>query len=390
MSMTRGVARKLLPCLLPLSIMGPLAGQPVPSTSQDRDSPRQLLAVKGEARVSVHTFKMQQGNTYRITAKADGFVPLVRMPGQGAGLFGNPPAVPLTNPPPFAPPNPGTRGGTAQVLFTPTATREYQIKVDYAAGTDLGKGPLPYTLTIERAVFKPLIAVSDGQLDVAEHPRKLEQGKVYGITVTGRGFAAQVEIVDGTRSVATSFNGRWFGFGPDAEFVTTMTFAPARTADYRIRVGAGPVSEHRKAALGYTTRIVELKVALSVQERLTKQDPPYPQRGGPHKVHAVRLEAGKTYQIDLMSAAFDAYLFLEDSAGKVLMQDDDGGEGLNARLIFHPARTDTYRIVATTFLRAGPVGPAGPYTLTVVENPNAQPRFRTPFSYGGGGPGFPK
>ena len=30
-------------------------------------------------------------------------------------------------------------------------------------------------------------------------------------------------------------------------------------------------------------------------------------------------------QIDMMSQAFDAYLFLEDSAGNVLLEDDDSG-----------------------------------------------------------------
>jgi hypothetical protein len=128
---------------------------------------------------------------------------------------------------------------------------------------------------------------------------------------------------------------------------------------------------------------------LSLKEQLTKQDPTYPGRGGPHKVHTVKLEAGKNYQIDMMSRFFDTYLFLEDSAGKVLMEDDDGGEGRNARIIFRPTRTDTYRIVATTFNRGAAIYSLGAYSLLVVENPHAQPRFGTPLP-GTGAPAFPK
>src|SRR6516165_2723746 len=51
------------------------------------------------------------------------------------------------------------------------------------------------------------------------------------------------------------------------------------------------------------------------------------------KVLDVKLEAGRTYQFDHMSKAFDAYLFLEDPDGVILAQDDDGGEGTNSRII---------------------------------------------------------
>jgi hypothetical protein len=262
--------------------------------------------------------------------------------------------------------------------------------VDHIVGRDLGKGPLPYTLTIERAVPRPQVSVADSQLAVGEISQKLEQGKMYSIMVTGKGFAPELQVVDGRRPVASTFNGRWFGFGPDAEFVTTLTFRPARTTDFRVLIGVGAVSDERVAPLDYRTQIVEVKLALSVNERLTSQDPLHPRRGAPHKVHAVELQADRNYQIDMMSRAFDAYLFLEDSAGNVLMEDDDGGEGLNARIIFRPKKTDTYRIVATTFNRGAPSANPGAYTLTVMENPHGQPRFVPPGWFGKSFPNFPK
>jgi hypothetical protein len=398
MRIPKGIVRGLLPGLLSLAAVGPLTGQPLstPPADKSRGPAARPGEVKGVARVSVHPYKMEKGNTYRITVKGEGFFPQVRIQGQPVNPFGGPAGSPFggQSGSPFgtfpAGPAPAAGRRTSQMLFTPKVTKEYAITVDAAPGTELGEGPLPYTLTVERAVFRPHVALNDPQLELNEQTKKLEAGKAYSISVTGKGFAPEVQVLDGGRPVATAFNGRWFGFGPDAEFVTNLVFRPARTADYRLLVAVGPLAEQRQTPLTYTTRLVELKVTLSINEQLTRQDPAYPRRGGPHKVHAVKLEAGKSYQIDLVSRAFDAYLFLEDATGKVLAVDDDSGGQLNARILFRPDRTDTYRVVATTFNRAGPAGPAGPYTLTVVENPDAQPRFGSLVPHSGAVPDSPK
>lgn len=77
------------------------------------------------------------------------------------------------------------------------------------------------------------------------------------------------------------------------------------------------------------------------------------------KHYEVRLEAGQKYRLDMSSAAFDAYLRLEDSAGKELAKDDDSGNNRNARITFACPTTDNYRLVATT------TGSLGAFTLTV-------------------------
>jgi len=80
----------------------------------------------------------------------------------------------------------------------------------------------------------------------------------------------------------------------------------------------------------------------------------------------VKLTEGKTYQIDMISAdqkTLDPFLRLLDSGGKQLAFDDDGGEGLNARLIFRAPATATYQIIATSFGGGG----QGEYTLEVRE-----------------------
>jgi hypothetical protein len=84
--------------------------------------------------------------------------------------------------------------------------------------------------------------------------------------------------------------------------------------------------------------------------------------GARMKVHHVQLEAGKTYVISLNSDAFDAYLRVESAAGQPLAEDDDGGDMLNARLVFVPNETANFCIIATAW-----DGGFGPYHLIVQE-----------------------
>lgn len=105
--------------------------------------------------------------------------------------------------------------------------------------------------------------------------------------------------------------------------------------------------------------------ALDRNETLTRADPLDTVRVGSHrKVYTVRMEAGRTYTIDMMSNAFDSFLRLEDaSTGQNLAMDDDGGERLNSRIHFRAFRTGDYRVIATTL---GP-GQVGPFRVTVRE-----------------------
>ena len=78
------------------------------------------------------------------------------------------------------------------------------------------------------------------------------------------------------------------------------------------------------------------------------------------EVYPFEGEAGQLLLIDLVSDTFDAYLILVDPEGDFLATNDDGGEGVNARLAVSLPTTGTYEIWVNTF------GPSeiGPYTLT--------------------------
>ena len=102
----------------------------------------------------------------------------------------------------------------------------------------------------------------------------------------------------------------------------------------------------------------EIGQGLELRGQLDKQTPTL--------VYQVKLAAGKTYVIDLVSPdqkALDPYLVLSDATGKKLAEDDDSGGGLNARITFRAAQAGTYRIHATLIPKPKA---SGPFTHSTV------------------------
>ena len=85
--------------------------------------------------------------------------------------------------------------------------------------------------------------------------------------------------------------------------------------------------------------------------------------GSDTKIHTVNLQANRTYQIDMLTTEFDSQVMLEHGEGK-LLQRGFAVEGSNSRLVFRPARTGTYRIVAG----AQDDNATGAYTVVVSES----------------------
>ncbi len=82
----------------------------------------------------------------------------------------------------------------------------------------------------------------------------------------------------------------------------------------------------------------------------------------PEQVHELKMQAGKTYVIDMTSKPLDSYVKLYDPAGKLVAENDDIAPNiLDARISFTPKSTGVYRITATSFEQRG----RGAYTLTI-------------------------
>jgi hypothetical protein len=341
------------------------------------DKARDSQIFRGNTRTCTHYVLMEKDVLYRIFIKTQGFVPDVRL--DGNLVYGG---------------TTGTRvpGGDWQHLFTPRETKQYRIQVSYLPGSDIGKGSFPYTLGVDQVSFAAEATIKEPQLRLNEHVHKLEMGKVYRLTVRGKGFEPDVKLLDGSKTVVYRANyGKRANTGAGLdffeavglarpEFETSLIFVPLKTTSYRIMIDVSPFSQPGNDRLAYTMHIAEQKARLSVSGQLSAKDPLYP-KGGPFHVHPVKLEGGKTYQIDLLTSAFDSRLLLEDASGKVVMEGFDA-DGFNGQLVFRPGKTDTFRVVATAYQNNA----QGPYLLTVVENPEAQarmPRFdKNPFPGG--------
>jgi hypothetical protein len=328
------------------------------SRAGPNDAARGTASLQGSPRAAVHFVWMEKGMLYRILVKAEDFVPEVR--------------VDNIVPPTFA------SGKEFQHLFTPAETKQYRLQVGNVPGRDVGQGSLPYTLSVDQITFEPETALKDPVLKTNEHEREFEAGKVYDIIVKSKAFEPDVRIIDGVRIVATQMN---YGVRANAgttqrffeavglsskELVTNLRFVPAKTGKHRILITVSPFSPPRakmvdSKPLDYTVNISEQKVYLSLNDQLTGDDPLYPQAGA-YKVHGVKLEAGKSYQIDLTTNAFDSHVVLEDPGCRPVMQGFDV-DAFSSRLIFRATRTATYRVVAS----ARQPGLRGPYAVTVTE-----------------------
>jgi hypothetical protein len=151
---------------------------------------------------------------------------------------------------------------------------------------------------------------------------------------------------------------------PDARIL----FECPETATYRVfaTTFAGGTGGFTLKVAEKSSTVTELMLkdgAVEVKAELTNSDLKDPVRkGSACKIYSLKLSKGKTYQFDMISKKVDSFLRIEDSAGKELAHDDDGGGFPDAQIIFECPEDGTYRVFATTF-----AGGAGEFTLRVKE-----------------------
>ena len=105
-------------------------------------------------------------------------------------------------------------------------------------------------------------------------------------------------------------------------------------------------------------------IVKSIDGTIVKSDPFDIERDKCYRhIHEFKMQAGKTYTLDLLSEDFDAYLRLEnDDKGKIA-EDDDSAGNMNSRIVFTPESPGNYRLVVTT---CDP-GQFGTYRLVIRE-----------------------
>jgi hypothetical protein len=101
-------------------------------------------------------------------------------------------------------------------------------------------------------------------------------------------------------------------------------------------------------------------------DNVLNQLDPINQFGKRHKLYVVQMEAGKEYQIDLVTRTngYDPYLYLFENSTppRLVAEDDDSGGFPNARIVYKAAHSGAYQIHATYF---GGLPNAARFTLTV-------------------------
>ena len=177
------------------------------------------------------------------------------------------------------------------------------------------------------------------------HAVALKREQSYIITADSPGFFIQVRLEDGAgRQLITLAGGKTFK-APDDGMFRLLVSSPGGSSGQYV-VSLRPINFKAVKAGEVLTVGAE---GLAVEGVLTKEDPLDKVRKKHCREYDVKMTAGKTYVIDLMSKQFDAFLRLEDATGKQLAQDDDSGGGTNARIRFKAPQEGVYHIIATSF-----------------------------------------
>ncbi len=178
---------------------------------------------------------------------------------------------------------------------------------------------------------------------------KLEKHKLYEITLSTKAFAPHLRLENAEREQIDAADGRAGN--------VSLYHRPAKTDEYEIiatSLNPGAMGKFTlvvKEIPGDDGKPIELKSEKgkgAYEGKLLKTDPIY-KGGKKHKMLLFPMQAGKTYQIDMISKSLDSYLYLESPTGKYLTEDDDSGGSLNARIIHKATEAGQYRIVCTYF-----------------------------------------
>ncbi len=207
-----------------------------------------------------------------------------------------------------------------------------------------------------------------GEIKIGQHKVKLDSDEHYEVRVEAEGFTPLV-LIKHPRGWTLSELGR------QSACVFLMT--PPLKGEYNIIVTVSTdfpfKADKLKYALSVDKREFAAKPYLELKDVLTKKSQPYTKKsltaeqkkkvGSHHKLHQkIKLKGGVTYRIDLESDSFDPILYLEDSSGKVLASNDDGGSGVSARLVFRPATDAEFRLAAVCL---SSLTDKHPYRLTI-------------------------
>jgi hypothetical protein len=179
-----------------------------------------------------------------------------------------------------------------------------------------------------------------------------ESVQLHAVTLDSVGGALTGRTITWTSSdntIAQVASGLVTAVAPGSVIITATSETKSGTASITVNAPSDPCAPEGARAIG---------MGSTVQGSLEHTDCPLGD-GSYYDPYRFTLTTATTVRIDLVSSAFDAFLYLL-SATSVLAIDDDSGTGINARITFSLG-PGTYYILANSF---GPYE-TGPYQLTL-------------------------
>jgi len=142
--------------------------------------------------------------------------------------------------------------------------------------------------------------------------------------------------------------------------------AQAELGEYRLSLARGRAATPSDSVCKGFGRVAGMiDVGQTITGTLTSDDPQLPSDSTYFERWILPVKANQSFTVDLISDDFDAYLLLTRSRGEKLVDNDDGGGGCNARIVYTATDGHPLRIVVNS--ASQPKRQTGRFTLRVTE-----------------------
>lgn len=142
--------------------------------------------------------------------------------------------------------------------------------------------------------------------------------------------------------------------------------APSELGEYRLALARGKAAAAADTVCRGFGRVSGLiQMGQTVTGTLTASDPEFPGDSTYFQRWILPVMPNQPFTVDLESSEFDAYIILTHGRGDKLVENDDGGGGCNARLVYTSPDDHPLRVVVNTASR--PPRQTGHFTLRVTD-----------------------
>src|SRR6266566_3048332 len=142
--------------------------------------------------------------------------------------------------------------------------------------------------------------------------------------------------------------------------------AQAELGEYRLSLARGRAATPSDSVCKGFGRVAGMiDVGQTITDTLTSDNPQLPSDSTYFERWILPVKANQSFTVDLISDDFDAYLLLTRSRGEKLVDNDDGGGGCNARIVYTATDGHPLRIVVNS--ASQPKRQTGRFTLRVTE-----------------------